>query len=221
MPTIISKYDLSLLHVTKGFVIGDEWRVVLSRFSHTFTPGVSYAIVGASGSGKSTLLHILAGFDRATEGTVLWGAVAVDTLTPSQQEAWAAKHIGFVFQYHYLIPELSVYENIILSASLAHRSVTHAGVMDLIEMVGLTGHEGQYPHQLSGGQQQRAALARALIRRPTFLIADEPTGSLDAETAKSIIELCVRYQQEQGMGLIIATHDPVVYEKMDVIVRLK
>ena len=93
--------------------------------------------------------------------------------------------------------------------------------MDLIETVGLAGHEGQYPHQLSGGQQQRAALARALIRKPTFLIADEPTGSLDAKTAKSIIELCVRYQQDHGMGLIIATHDPVVYEKMDVIVRLK
>ena len=220
MATTISKYDLSLQHVTKGFVIGEEWRTVISSISYTFTPGMSYAIVGASGSGKSTLLHILAGFDSVTEGKVFWGDVLIDTLKKSQREAWVAKHIGFVFQYHYLIAELSVYENIAISAALMHVKVEKKKIDELIEFVGLRGHETQYPHQLSGGQQQRAALARALIRKPTFLIADEPTGSLDSETAKMIIQLCKHYQHDHGMGLIVATHDPIVYAQMDHVITL-
>jgi ABC-type lipoprotein export system ATPase subunit len=220
MPTTISKYGLSLQHVTKGFVIGGQERAVFSGLNYRFLPGVSYAVVGASGSGKSTLLHILAGFESVDAGDVMWGEKLVRAMTRPERDAWASKHIGFAFQFHYLIAELTVYQNIALSAALAGISENAEQVRAMIEFVGMQGFEQQYPHQLSGGQQQRAALARALIRKPLFLIADEPTGNLDTQTARMIIDVCIRYQKEYGMGLIIATHDQAVYSRMDTVVQL-
>ena len=220
MPTTISKYDLSLQHVTKGFVIGGQERLVFSGLNYRFSPGVSYAVVGASGSGKSTLLHILAGFESVDAGDVVWGEKSVRSLMRTEKDVWASKHIGFAFQYHYLIAELTVLSNITLSATLAGSVGAADEIAAMVRFVGLQGCEQQYPHQLSGGQQQRAALARALIRRPMFLIADEPTGNLDADTARIVIDLCLRYQKEYGMGLVIATHDPAVYSRMDYILQL-
>ncbi|MDQ5940309.1 MAG: putative transport system ATP-binding protein [Candidatus Dependentiae bacterium] len=221
MRTTISKYDLSLQHVTKGFEIDQAVRPVFLDLDYTFTPGVSYAIVGASGSGKSTLLHVIAGFESADAGAVLWGGREVAHFSTAERETWVSRHIGFAFQYHYLIPELSVYDNVYVSALLTERTVGRREIEELLLALGLHEHAGHYPHQLSGGQQQRAALARALIRRPTYLIADEPTGSLDAKTGGEIIDFCLSYQKTHGMGLIIATHDQAVYEKMDVVLRLE
>jgi ABC-type lipoprotein export system ATPase subunit len=220
MPTTISKYDLSLQHVTKGFVIGGQERIVFSGLNYRFLPGISYAVVGASGSGKSTLLHILAGFESVDAGEVLWGGVNVQSLSSGERDAWMAKHIGFAFQYHYLIAELTVQENVWLSAALAGNEYADSEIFELLAFVGLEECLHQYPHELSGGQQQRAALARALIRKPLFLIADEPTGNLDAQSARSIIDICMQYQKMYGMGLIIATHDQAVYSRMDMVLQL-
>ncbi|MDQ5890635.1 MAG: putative transport system ATP-binding protein [Candidatus Dependentiae bacterium] len=221
MRTIISKYDLSLVHVTKGFEVDQIVRPILSQVSYTFSPGTSYAVVGASGSGKSTLLHILAGFEPIDAGMVSWGGRASDSFDPEERDEWIAAHIGFAFQFHYLIPELSVYDNVKVSAFLARKPIEEREIGELIGALGLAGHVQHFPHQLSGGQQQRAALARALIRKPTFLIADEPTGSLDDQTGGEIIDFCREYQARHGMGLIVATHDRSVYEKMDVVIRLE
>jgi len=221
MRTTISKYDLSLQLVTKGFEIDHVARPVFKGLNYSFVPGISCAVIGASGSGKSTLLHILAGFEVPDSGTVLWGGKDVRSFSLEEKESWASQHIGFAFQYHYLIPELSVYDNVYVSALLTRRGAQQSEIIELLKVLGLREHLNHYPHQLSGGQQQRAALARALIRRPTYLIADEPTGSLDAKTGGEIIDFCLSYQKAHGMGLIIATHDRLVYEKMDKVLRLE
>ena len=221
MRTIISKYDLSLQHVTKGFEVDRERVIILKGASYTFCQGHSYAIVGASGSGKSTLLHLLAAFEEADSGVIAWGGRPVASFSPDQRDSFIAAHIGFVFQYHYLIPELSVYDNVAMSALLGSQVIERSEINELLAALGLAAHAAQYPAQLSGGQQQRVALARALIRRPTFLVADEPTGSLDAQTGGEIINFCLEYKKQYGMGLIIATHDAQVYEKMETIVRLE
>jgi len=220
MRTTISKYDLSLQHVTKGFEVEGIHRIVLSEVNYLFSSGVSYAIVGASGSGKSTLLHLLAGFEAVDEGAILWQGRPVSDLSPLEHDQFVARHFGFVFQLPYLVAELSVYDNVRIASLLGGGAVSASAITNLLDSLGLSRHADHYPHQLSGGQQQRVALARALIRRPTFLIADEPTGSLDAQTGGGIIDFCIEYQKEYGMGLIIATHDPIVYQKMDVVVRL-
>lgn len=221
MRTTISKYDLSLQHVTKGFEVDQAVRPVFEGLSYTFIPGVSYAVTGASGSGKSTILHILAGFEFADAGQVAWGGKNVAHFSEEERESWVSRHIGFAFQYHYLIPELSVYDNVYLSALLTERSIEAKEIKELLGALGLQEHADHHPHQLSGGQQQRAALARALIRRPTYLIADEPTGSLDARTGGEIIDFCLSYQKNHGMGLIIATHDKLVYSKVDIVLRIE
>ncbi len=220
MSTTISKYHLSLQHVTKGFVIEGVVRTVLSGVNYQFISGVSYAIVGPSGSGKSTMLHVLAGFDEVDSGVVAWGGQPITALSSGQRDALVAQHIGFVFQTHYLIAELSVRDNVRVASLLATTIVHPSAIDELLAALGMIEYADHYPHQLSGGQQQRASLARALIRRPTFLIADEITGSLDAQTGAAIIDICLNYQKNYGMGIIIATHDPLVYEKMDVVVKL-
>jgi len=222
MRTIISEYDLSLQHVTKGFEIDGQTRSILADVSYAFLPGKTYALVGASGSGKSTLLHILAGFEPVDAGTVFWGGVSLPSLGAVERDEWLAAHIGFAFQFHYLIPELSVYENVKLAALLSARASGEAKeISSLLAALGLGAYGDHYPHQLSGGQQQRATLARALIRKPTFLIADEPTGNLDGVTGGAIIDFCCDYQRSNGMGLIVATHDVALQKKMDVVLRVE
>lgn len=220
MRTIISKYDLSLQHVTKGFAIEGDHRIIFSNFSYRFFPGVSYAIVGPSGSGKSTLLHLLAGFEAVDSGEVLWGGRSVAELSSYERDTFIGQHIGFVFQAHYLIAELSVYDNVRVAGLLAGVDCSDTSIALLLGRLGLSEHAYHLPHQLSGGQQHRVALARALIKKPTFLLADEPTGSLDAKTGGEIIDVCLEYQRKHGMGFIVATHDKQVYERMDVVVKL-
>jgi len=221
MGTIVSEYGLSFRHVTKGFCVGGVRRPVLADVSCVFKKGVSYAIVGASGLGKSTILHILAGFELPDSGDVVWGNRLLIDFSPAERHEWLTTHIGFTFQQHYLIAELTVYENVLLAAQLAGKGASAHEVNALLAELGMYDHRHYYAHQLSGGQQQRAALARALIKKPTFLIADEPTGNLDTQTGQRLIDFCVAYQKEQGLGLIIATHDHEVYRRMDTVVRLE
>jgi lipoprotein-releasing system ATP-binding protein len=220
MQTIISEYDLILSGVSKGFPVETGEQTVLSNITLQFHAGRSYAIVGASGSGKSTLLHVLAGLEAPSSGTVMWGNKSIESLSSRELEQERRRTIGVVFQHHYLVPELSVRDNIALAGLIGNEPVSGERIDELLAYFAITSVQHQVPSQLSGGQAQRVAIARALVRVPRFLLADEPTGSLDAENAAKVIALCKRYQQEHGMGLIVATHDPHIYEEMDEKVEL-
>lgn len=195
---------------------------VLNEVSYQFQAGRSYAIVGASGSGKSTLLHLLAGFEPPTSGQVLWDDHDVTGLSGHDRDAFVARHFGFVFQFHYLLKELTIFQNIEVAGLIQGMpdAMRTESVKQLLAKVGLENLEHRYPHQLSGGQQQRVAVARALMGTPQFLLADEPTGNLDEENEQQVVDLCLSYQKDHNMGMIIATHNPAVYEQMDVVLEL-
>jgi ABC-type lipoprotein export system ATPase subunit len=222
LQTRFSAESLALSNVIKGFSSGDKPVTVLNEVSYEFVAGTSYAIVGASGSGKSTLLHVLAGFEPPTSGDVLWNGTGLDTFSEPDRDAFVAQHFGFIFQFHYLLKELTIYQNIEIAGMIQKMPAKASAeqVKQLLAKVGLEELEHRYPHQLSGGQQQRVAVARALMGNPQFLMADEPTGNLDEENERQIIELCLSYQKSHNMGMIIATHNPAVYERMDIILEL-
>ena len=214
---------LSLQNIEKSFLGGHKELVVLHNVSQQFEAGTSYALIGASGSGKTTLLHILAGFEPTCQGTIEWGGTTLAKMSDEKKEAFMAKYLGFIFQFHYLINELTVLENVLVGSIIrgeaSERARTRA--LALLERVGLTEKMDAHPQTLSGGQQQRVAVVRALLGQPAFLLADEPTGNLDHATGQEIIDLCQEYQREEGMGMVIATHDPQVYNRMDVVLRVQ
>ncbi|MGD1997586.1 MAG: ABC transporter ATP-binding protein [Candidatus Dependentiae bacterium] len=214
---------LSLHHTKKTFTTGDKALIVLDDVTYEFEAGTSYAIVGASGSGKSTLLHVLAGFESLSGGSVQWGGTTLSRMSAEKREMFMAHHLGFVFQFHYLINELSVLENVLVSSMIRgeDQAIARERAIVLLDRVGLHDKLHAHPQTLSGGQQQRVAVARALLGKPAFLLADEPTGNLDHTTGLEIVELFQAHQKEAGMGMIIATHDPQVYTKMDVVLRVQ
>ncbi len=209
--------ELLVQNLTKQFIQGSTPVNVLNGISARFTQGATYAITGASGSGKSTFLHLLAGIDTPTTGSVSFDAHNLATMSAQQQSHFLTHSVGLVFQYPYLIQELSVVENVALKGLIEGSSyagcIEHAST--LLKMVGLADKMNARPATLSGGQQQRVALARALFNKPAFLIADEPTGNLDEQTSVSVIHFIKDCQQEWGMGLIISSHDPYVAQLMD------
>lgn len=190
---------------------------VLSGINATFVQGRSYAITGMSGSGKSTLIHLLAGLDLPTSGAILYNTTDINSFTETQKSAFLNASLGLVFQYPYLIKELTVLENVMIKGLIARlpTSLCADRALALLQEVGLKEKSHAYPGQLSGGQQQRVALARALMNKPAFLLADEPTGNLDQKTALGILELIKNAQKEWGMGLIISSHDSLISQQMD------
>lgn len=220
--TIILKDCLALAGVTKTFATQSGAANVLNEITYQFEPGVSYAITGASGSGKSTLLHLLAGFEAPDDGDVLWAGAVHDKLSERQRDRFVAKKLGFVFQFHYLIKELTVVHNIMLAGQIQgiDERASMAQAEQLLCELSLSALAERYPHQLSGGQQQRVALARALMGDPQFVLADEPTGNLDEKHGAQVIDVLCRLQKERGCGLIIATHDAAVCKKMDVVLTI-
>lgn len=191
--------------------------LVLNGVSASFEQGKTYAITGVSGSGKSTFLHILGGLDEPTSGIVLYNNDPLVQMDTQSRSLFLNQTIGLVFQYPYLIRELTVLENVMLKGLIG--GVTYDTVLEkamrLLEQVGLKDKAKAMPGQLSGGQQQRVAIARALISQPVFLLADEPTGALDMKTGTSIVELILALQKEWGMGFIVSTHEHYVYSRME------
>ncbi len=182
------------------------------------------AIVGPSGSGKSTLLNILGTLDKPTSGMVSLDGILIDQMSENQLADLRNTFIGFVFQMHHLLPQLSLLENILLPL-LPRKDKTmtrQAGkrALQLIERVGLSGKENQYPSQLSVGECQRTAVVRALINQPRLLLADEPTGSLDAANASQLAELLAELNREENVALVLVTHSMDLASKMDKIYRL-
>ena len=154
---------------------------------------------------------------------MVWHGHPLSSLHAAQLDALRAQHLGFVFQFHYLIKELSVRQNIALAGMIQQQAIAEREeqVDRLLDMTHLTDKQHSMPHHLSGGQQQRVAVARALMGTPRFLLADEPTGNLDQKNGMDLLTLCQHYRQEHGMGMIIATHDPLVYEQMDVVLEVR
>ena len=172
--------------------------------------GEFLALMGPSGSGKSTLLNLIGGIDRPTQGEIRVAGESITTLTPSKLAAWRARHVGFIFQLYNLIPVLTAYQNVELPLLLTRLSGAERKkrVMLALGLVGLEERAGHYPRQLSGGEEQRVAIARAIVADPTLLVADEPTGDLDAKNAEEILTLMQRLNTEMGKTILMVTHDP-------------
>jgi len=196
--------------LTRIYRQGDIEVVALDQITLDIVEGDFLALMGPSGSGKSTLLHIIAGIDRPTTGQCIVRDVDVATLSETALADWRNRHVGFVFQTFNLIPVLTALENVeipLLLTSLSPRERRlHAETA--LELVGLTDRMHHLPRQLSGGQEQRVAIARALVTDPTLLVADEPTGNLDAHSASDVLNLLATLNRDAGKTIILVTHDP-------------
>jgi lipoprotein-releasing system ATP-binding protein len=199
---------LTASNVTKSFKQGFAEHKVLHNISMTCVPGKSYGITGVSGIGKSTLLHVLAGLEKPTSGSVAFGR-CMSAWTLQEQQVWRAQQIGLLFQQPYLLHELTVLENVMIKGHIAGLSqeVCASRAQELLEAVHMQDAQHLMPAMLSGGQQARVALARALVTRPLFLFADEPTANLDMSTTQKILETLITYQRSWGMALVICSHD--------------
>ncbi len=216
---------LELVDLTKTYPGAAEQTVVLEDINLTIEPGETVAFVGPSGSGKTTLLNLIGGLDKPTSGKVMLNRTNLASLRSAELARLRNQQMGFVFQFHYLLPQCSVLENVLLP-TLANRqsSIERPAAMKravaILEKVGLEKYHDTRPGQLSGGQRQRVAVARALINQPTVLLADEPTGSLDADTAKQITTLLLKLNRTENITLIVATHSQTLASKMQRTMRV-
>jgi putative ABC transport system ATP-binding protein len=201
---------VDLKNVAKDYPKGAQIVHVLHELDLAVEAGEFLALMGPSGSGKTTLLNLIAGIDRATAGSVVVGGVELTQLSRGRLAAWRASHVGYVFQLYHLIPVLTAYENVempLLLFSLSRRE-RRRRVHVALEAVGLLDRHDHYPRQLSGGQEQRVAIARAIVADPPLLVADEPTGDLDAETAEQTLNLLRHLNERLGKTIVMVTHDP-------------
>ena len=207
----------------KFFLQGRDKLIILNGINVEFEKGKTYAITGVSGTGKSTFLHLLAGIDLPSKGEVFYGDKNIDTLTAAQKDLFLNKSIGLVFQSPYLISELSVLENVMVPGMIAGKTIAYCQkkALKILQSMGLESKVECRPDILSGGQKQRVAIARAIFNEPEFLLADEPTGNLDIETGKKIVDLLLQCKDEWGMGIIISSHDPYVAQKMGNVFKLQ
>ncbi len=214
------KTILSARGIGKTVKSGDSDLVILREIELSVTAGEAVAIVGASGSGKSTLLAILAGLDTPSVGTVAIDGADLFRLDEDQRAELRGKSVGFVFQSFQLLPSLTALENVMLPLELRKDVEAESGAREMLERVGLKERLHHYPKHLSGGEQQRVALARAFSVRPKLLFADEPTGSLDAEAGKAIIDLVFDLNRGFGTTLVMVTHDEQLAQRCGRVIRL-
>ena len=210
-------FPLSLQGVERTFVQGDRRLSVLQGVSLDLRAGEIVALVGQSGSGKSTLLHIAGLLERPTAGEVDVAGIACAKMGDSDRTKVRRERMGFVYQFHHLLPEFSAVENIVLPQMIAGKakSVAKKRALELLELVGLKARAEHRPAELSGGEQQRVAIARALANEPMVMMADEPTGNLDLHTAETVFAVLVSALRATGKGALIATHNPELAARMD------
>jgi lipoprotein-releasing system ATP-binding protein len=209
--------------LNKSYQVANTRLHVIRDLNLRVFKGEMVAIVGASGAGKSTLLHLLGGLDRPDSGDVRVGEVDVARISDAQLVAFRNKHVGFVFQFHHLLPEFSAVENAEMPLRIARVTATDARprATSLLQRVGLGERLEHRPGMLSGGEQQRVAVARALVMQPSLLLADEPTGDLDETTADALHRLLREMHAEFGLTAVIATHNPRLAAQCDRILRLE
>jgi len=209
--------------VTKSYTVGSQRLTVLRDLELAVEAGEMIAVVGASGVGKSTLLHVLGGLDAVDAGTIAINGTELNKLADGERVAFRNRHVGFVFQFHHLLPEFTAVENAEMPMRIARLDVADARQRagELLRRVGLGERLTHRPGMLSGGEQQRVAVARALIMRPNVLLADEPTGDLDEQTADALHALLREMHAAYGLTSIIATHNPRLAAACDRILRLE
>jgi len=214
---------LTATDVDKSYTVGTTKLPVLRQLSLSVEKGEMVAIVGASGVGKSTLLHVLGGLDTIDAGSVAIADADIVRMRSADLTAFRNKHVGFVFQFHHLLPEFTALENAGMPMRIARRTSEERDgrAVALLERVGLGERLSHKPGMLSGGEAQRVAIARALVMDPSVLLADEPTGDLDEHTAESLHELLREMHRERGLTSIIATHNPRLAAACDRVLRLE
>ncbi len=216
-PSVIACQSLG-----KTYQDGDLSVPVLHNLDLTIPAGATVGIMGASGSGKSTLLHLLGGLDSLTTGAVFWGETRIDTLGENARCRLRNQHLGFIYQLHHLLPELTALENVMLPLLLAKQSQVNAikEGMNLLAAVGLS-HRFQHKiGELSGGERQRTAIARALVNKPRCILADEPTGNLDRENAEHVFSLMLNLSRDFGLSVVMVTHDAYLADQLDIVYDL-
>jgi len=197
---------------------GDNW--VLRGINLEIGKGAFVSITGSSGSGKSTLLNLIGGMDKPYKGNIIINGEDISAYTDDHLTFYRRKKVGFIFQFFNLLPNITVFENIVMPLLLNGSEETDR-VFDYIKRIGLEGKEKSLPYQLSGGEQQRVAIARALIHNPEIVLADEPTGSLDSETGKTIMDLIKRLAEESRKTVILVTHEQYIAEYAQKMIRIK
>jgi lipoprotein-releasing system ATP-binding protein len=213
---------ITVSSLSKSFVT-DRGRIeVLREVSLDITAGARIAVVGASGAGKTTFMHLLGGLDKPTSGSVTFAGKDIFSYSASELDAFRNRSIGFVFQFHQLLPEFTAIENVMMPALIARDSVREAQEKagDILAAVGLDHRLDHKPGQLSGGEQQRVAIARSLVMSPKLLLADEPTGNLDSSTSDEILALLDRLHEERELTIVVVTHSEKVSAHMDRVVRM-
>ena len=200
-----------LENISKSYIKDDRQRLeILKNINLEISKGDFVTIIGKSGSGKSTILHLMAALDKPTEGKIYFRDSELNVMNDDELSAFRNAHIGFVFQFHHLLPEFSAFENVMIPA-LIHpknsRTENEKRAKELLDMVGLTDRIHHKPSQMSGGEQQRVAIARALMNKPEVIFADEPTGNLDTANSEIIFQLLDKLHSELGTTLVVVTHN--------------
>lgn len=222
----MSAIEVTNLH--KTYKLGRVPVPVLRGVSLDVAPGEWVAILGASGSGKSTLLHLLGGLDKPTEGEIKFDGRSLKAMSAAERNRFRRESIGFVFQFYHLVPELTVLENALLGSMIRHGRVGYmreAGTLrerakDLLDRAGLSHRLSHKPAQLSGGERQRVAIARALVNDPPVVLADEPTGNLDQQTGRELLEVFESMRGSSDRTIVMVTHDPKVADRADRVVEM-
>jgi putative ABC transport system ATP-binding protein len=214
---------MQIRNVIKSFTRGGETLTVLRDLNLSVAEGEFLGIMGPSGSGKTTLLNLIAGLDQPNRGEVWIGGQCISRMTEAQLASWRTRNIGFIFQFYHLLPVLTAYENVELPLLLLPITAQkrREQVLNALDLVGLSERLSHRPGQLSGGQQQRVGIARAIVTDPTIIVADEPTGDLDARSAVEILNLMDILQRELKKTILLVTHDPRAAERAQRIVHLE